>query len=311
MNNILITGGAGFVGRNFIDLLSSNYGKIYIIDNFSLGLRESFTSDKIKIIEFDLKNEFTIFDEIDCEELDEIWHFAANSDIPSGIKNINVDFENTFLTTLNTIKIAKKYKVKKFNFASSSAVYGDWNIALKESLGPLKPISNYGSMKLASEAILCSFGFKEEVDINIFRFPNVVGVPATHGVILDFFKKIKINGFLDVLGNGTQKKSYLHVKELINAMNFINNKSNDNINIINIGNNDNGITVKEIAELVVKKYDNEIKINYGENNYGWIGDVPRFKFNTDKLNNLGWRPKLSSYDSVELAINEIFNSLNL
>ena len=94
-------------------------------------------------------------------------------------------------------------------------------------------------------------------------------------------------------------------------MNFINNKSNENINIINIGNNDNGITVKEIAELVVKKYDNEIKINYGENNYGWIGDVPRFKFNTDKLNNLGWRPKLSSYDSVELAINEIHNSLNL
>ena len=117
-----------------------------------------------------------------------------------------VDLENTFFTTLNTIKIAKKYRIKKFNFASSSAIYGNWNIPLKENLGPLKPISNYGSMKLASEAALLSFLHKNKNILNIFRFPNVVGVPATHGVIFDFINKIKRNGNLDVLGNGTQKK---------------------------------------------------------------------------------------------------------
>ena len=66
--------------------------------------------------------------------IDEIWHFAANSDIEAGIENDLVDLENTFFTTLNTIKIAKKYRIKKFNFASSSAIYGNWNIPLKENL---------------------------------------------------------------------------------------------------------------------------------------------------------------------------------
>jgi UDP-glucose 4-epimerase len=164
-------------------------------------------------------------------------------------------------------------------------------------------------MKLASEAALLSFSHKNKNILNIFRFPNVVGVPATHGVIFDFINKIKKNGNLDVLGNGTQKKSYLHVSELINAMEYVNENNNEDSLIINLGNNDDGITVKEIAEMVASKFENNIKISYGKNSFGWVGDIPKFKFDTDKLNNMGWSPKLSSKEAVKLAIDEIYNQL--
>ncbi len=309
MNNILITGGAGFIGRNFINQLQNKYDQIFVIDNFSLGIRDQFDCKNITIIEFDLKNEFLDYEKFGKCNIDEIWHFAANSDIAAGIENDLVDLENTFFTTLNTIKIAKKTRIKKFNFASSSAIYGNWNMPLKESLGPLKPISNYGSMKLASEAALLSFSHKNKNILNIFRFPNVVGVPATHGVIFDFINKIKRNGNLDVLGNGTQKKSYLHVSELINAMQYINENNNEDSLIINLGNNDDGITVKEIAEMVTSKFKKNIKISYGKNDFGWVGDIPKFKFDTERLNNMGWSPKLSSKEAVKLAIDEIYTQL--
>ena len=130
MNNILITGGAGFIGRNFINQLHNQYDQIFVIDNFSLGIRDQFAYVNITIIEFDLKDEFLDYEKFEKYNIDEIWHFAANSDIEAGIENELVDLENTFFTTLNTIKIAKKYRIKKFNFASSSAIYGNWNIPL-------------------------------------------------------------------------------------------------------------------------------------------------------------------------------------
>ena len=182
-------------------------------------------------------------------QIDEVWHLAANSDIPAGVDNPDIDYKDTFMTTYNLLKSSKKYSVKKFNFASSSAVYGDWQeTALDESLGPLKPISYYGAMKLHQK-----LKYLQQLRVfrrcKYFRFPNVVGVPTTHGVILDFFNKLKENPKnLTVLGDGSQK-SYLHVTELVNAMLYVSNlelNSNHNkIEIVNIGCSDSGIYVKK------------------------------------------------------------------
>ena len=124
------------------------------------------------------------------------------------------------MTTFNLLEMARKYSVRNFYFASSSAVYGDHgNKNIDENTGPLMPISNYGAMKLASEA-QCFAAFESFLDkLRVFRFPNVVGTPATHGVIFDFINKLKKNPTrLDVLGDGTQQKSYLHVNDLVQGM---------------------------------------------------------------------------------------------
>jgi UDP-glucose 4-epimerase len=316
--NIVITGGAGFIGVNLINFLNTT-NNIVVIDNFSLGSRnniEKYTNLKpSNIIEADLSNSdsasysFSKAAEI-LEQVDELWHLAANSDIPSGVENPSIDLKDTFLTTFYSLKECKKFNIKKFNFASSSAVYGDWpGVRLQESLGPFKPISNYGAMKLAAEAQICASAESFLDEVNIFRFSNIVGTPATHGVILDFFKKLESNPErLDVLGDGSQKKNYLHVSELINAMIHISNldMQQQKIRIINLGSNDEGILVSDIAKIVIKIASPKAKIIYGIGNKGWVGDIPRFSFDTSILNNLGWEAKMSSYYAVLRAAQEIY-----
>lgn len=320
----IITGGSGFIGVNLAKKLV-NLGNVVVIgDNFSLGSK--------KYVDLWISPNFDNFLEVDvssfdgamslfefCFErhgrIDEIWHLAANSDIPAGVDDSFVDLKDTFMTTFCLLEACRMFGVKKFNFASSSAVYGDWSgIPLHESLGPLKPISNYGAMKLASEAQICA-AFESYLDVaNIFRFPNVVGVPATHGVILDFFKKlIATPERLDILGDGSQKKSYLHVSELINAMVFISTLENetDSARIVNVGCDDAGILVSDIARIVTSVYSPNAKLKFGKTNRGWTGDVPKFCYDISYLKSLGWEPKLTSHEAVQKAAFEINNQLDL
>ena len=160
-------------------------------------------------------------------------------------------------------------------------------------------------MKLASEAAISAAAESFFEQACIFRFPNVVGVPATHGVILDFVRKLKINpDKLEVLGNGTQRKSYLHLEDLIDAMIFV-QKETSGLALYNIGPRDDGATVAYIAEQVVEQLAPGAKIAYGESNRGWNGDVPKFCYNTKKLAKLGWTPQRSSQVAVCEAIKEI------
>lgn len=318
----LVAGGAGFIGVNLAKKLSSHGHQIIVVDNFSLGSMDNiknFLGDSFEdVIEKDLSNDTDTLNLFDyCFEkygkIDEIWHLAANSDIPAGVNDSNVDFKDTFLTTYALLNACKKYEVKFFNFASSSAVYGDWgSVPLKENLGPLKPISNYGAMKLASEAQICASSESFLDEVNIFRFPNVVGTPATHGVILDFLKKLeKTPSNLDVLGDGTQKKSYLHVEELIEAMTFIAYKAkrNQKVEIVNIGCSDDGVFVKEIAEIVRNISNPNANISYGESNRGWVGDVPKFHYDISYLKSFGYISQYSSKQAVTLAANQIAQDL--
>lgn len=237
-----------------------------------------------------------------------MWHLAANSDIPAGVENPDVDLKDTFLTTFELLRSMRQYDVKTFHFASSSAIYGDLGtVKLYEGIGPLLPISNYGAMKLASEAQISAAAecFLERV--NIFRFPNVVGTPATHGVILDFINKLASDSHeLHVLGDGTQQKAYLHVSDLVDAMFAISSRKIDvKIDVVNIGPVDDGVTVRWIAEQVVARISPDAKIMYGKGNKGWVGDVPRFNYSTDRLQSYGWSPKLNSSEAVLRAIDEI------
>ncbi len=310
----LIVGGAGFIGTNLVKKLLSIGNLVTVIDDLSRGRKEfldAYVDQKeFKFIEFDVS--FSCDDAFNIAtkfcQIDEVWHLAANSDIPAGVLNPIVDLKNTFMTTFEVLRSMKKFNVKTIHFASSSAIYGDLGqVAITENIGPLQPISNYGAMKLASEAQI-SAACESYLDrANIFRFPNVVGVPATHGVILDFvFKLLKNNNELNVLGDGTQQKSYLHVSDLIDAMLLIiKHQVDKKMNVVNIGPIDEGVTVNWIANQVINKINPNALIIYGIGNKGWVGDVPRFIYSTELLQSFGWKPKLGSSEAVIKAIDEI------
>ncbi len=305
----LVIGGAGFIGSALIRRLIKNNNNIdiVVIDKLSLGSIDNLNESKVTFYDEDINNLEVIFKILkNHNNIHDVWHLAANSDIPAGISDVEIDLTDTFLSTVSTLKIMEKIGCKRLYFSSSSAIYGPHDKKLDEDAGPLLPISNYGAMKLASESIISAYHESYLDKVSIFRFPNVVGLPATHGVILDFIRRLKKSSDeLDVFGNGTQKKVYVHIDELIDAMLYINSNTENDLNYFNIGPDDDGVTVKDIAEKTVARVSPNAKINYGTENRGWVGDIPTFSYSVKKLKNIGYEVKNSSLDTVLKAIDEI------
>lgn len=311
----LVTGGAGFIGSNLIKVLSKSFDKLICIDNLSRGKKEYLKEvQNLHFIEEDLSNFNKIKKNLDLLqnqfEIEEVWHFVANSDIPSGVANADIDLKDTFLCSHTLCKCFEDFPPKKIIFASSSAVYGDMGDTLiSESSAPLFPISNYGAMKLASEAYLSAWIEKHKSKLIIFRFPNVVGTPATHGVIHDFLKRlIKDKTSLKVLGNGLQIKPYLLCDDLIEIMIFLKNNQKSKRDVFNIGPSDSGVYVRDIAKIACEiAGDAKTTIHFEDKDRGWIGDVPKFKYDIRKLQQAGWRKELSSFKAIKIATQQIFN----
>jgi UDP-glucose 4-epimerase len=313
--SIFVTGVAGFIGSNIARRLVEAGHSVIGFDNLCRGVEANLTGL--------LGHERFIFQKIDLTELSsyrkvmgdihyrdpvtEVWHMAANSDIPAAITEPRIDLRDTFMTTFNTLEVMKELGIAELAFASSSAIYGDLKgERIREDMGPLLPISNYGAMKLASEAAISAASESWLGRALLFRFPNVIGIPATHGVIYDFVRKLRATpGFLDVQGDGTQQKAYLHCDDLIDAMLFIHDKAPEKLAFYNIGPFDEGVTVRFIAEEVVSVVSPGAQIHYGKGDRGWVGDVPKFAYAIDKLCALGWNPRFDSDSTVRRAVRQI------
>jgi UDP-glucose 4-epimerase len=312
---IFITGVAGFVGANLAARLLARGDRVVGFDNLCRGSMSNLAAA--------LRHPAFAFERVDLADLaayrralsgahassaiSEIWHLAANSDIPAGIADANIDLRDTLMTTFNTLELMKEFRIGRIAFASSSAVYGDHgDRLLAEDSGPLFPISSYGAMKLASEAAISAAVESHLERAYIFRFPNVIGVPATHGAIYDFVRKLAASPErLDVLGDGSQRKSYLHADDLVDAMLFIRAGAAERLACFNVGAADEGVTVRFIAEQVVETMAPGASIHYGRGNKGWVGDVPKFAYSVAKLEALGWRPRLGSAEAVRKAVEQI------
>jgi UDP-glucose 4-epimerase len=310
----LVLGGAGFIGANLVRRLNSRGDRVVVCDDFSRGRPENLSKfikgeTDVQIIQVDCANSKLLRDCLDGVGLDfkHVWHLAANSDIGAGIIDPMIDLRRTFLTTFAILEYLREKPQTTLSFASSSAIYGDCgDDEIVENAGPLLPISNYGAMKLASEAQISAAVEAFLGRANIFRFANVVGVPATHGVLLDFVRKLRSDHTqLNVLGDGRQKKPYLHVNELVDAMLFVDRAAMGTRNIFNIGPSDAGLTVKRIAEIVRDAIAPNARIHYGSEARGWLGDIPKFRYSIDRLKALGWKPVLSSEEAVKIALAEI------
>jgi UDP-glucose 4-epimerase len=310
MVNILVTGGAGFIGSHLCDSLIASDHKVVAVDNLSLG-RES----NLQQLAGNPAFEFAIGDVLDTDwlesllargQFDVVFHMAANSDIARSHGDPSVDLNNTFTTTFAVLEAMRKHRIGQLVFASTSAIYGEVAGPVREGFGPLKPISHYGAAKLASEAFISSYAANYEIQSWVTRFPNVVGPRATHGAVYDFVHKLRRSpNRLEVLGDGTQEKPYLSVFDLIAAILLVWRTTTDPVNVYNVGASTRS-KVSDIARIVVEEGPTPAEIAYTGGDRGWIGDVPKFEYDISAIKSLGWSPTITSDEAIRLAARAIW-----
>lgn len=308
--SIVITGGAGFIGSHLVDgLINKNW--ITVVDNLSTGQIEyighHLSNPKFKFIKSDLRDKNKL--ENVLKGVDIVFHLAGNADVRLSNENTQITFENNLLATYNLLESMRTNEVKNIVFSSTSAVYGiPSTIPTPENYGPMLPISIYAASKIACEGLICSYCHNYEMKTWIYRLANIVGERNKHGVVVDFVNKIMVNPLeLEILGSGKQKKSYLHIKECINAMLFGYENSNDTINIFNIASEDS-IDVTQIANIVTELMglkDTQYIFSKNISDGGWVGDVPIMSLSIEKLRSLGWTPSVNSYQSIKLAVHSL------
>jgi UDP-glucose 4-epimerase len=302
----LITGGAGFIGSHLVDFLMKSGETVRVLDNLSAGdlsnLSLWLSSPKMKVFQEDVLDKEIIFKVL--KGCDTVFHLAANPEVRSEKASPHDHFKQNIEATYNLLECIREVGgVERFVFASTSTVYGEPSeIPTPETYGPLKPISHYGASKLASEALSMSYASMCEFGCVIYRLANVIGPKSNHGVIYDFVMKLREDpSRLEVLGDGTQSKSYLFVDDCITGMMAGLADLDGEIRVYNIGSTDR-IDVLSIADAVIDAMaleNVEICTTGGvSGGRGWKGDVKKMQLDMSLLNSVGWRAKLSSLEAV-------------
>lgn len=305
MIRYFVAGGGGFIGSHLVRrLLARPEVHVVVYDNFSSGrswhLPEG--DERLRIVRADLKEPAPLTEAIAGAKV--VFHFASNPDIARAVKEPAIDFwEGTYLTQ-NLLEAMRITGVRRILYASGSGVYGDTgNTPVHEDYSPLEPISTYGASKLACEALLCAYCHMFELEGAAFRFANVVGPRQTHGVAYDFIRRLlRDPGRLEILGDGTQSKSYIHVNDVLDAMLMLEHQGWQGFQVHNVATEDY-VTVRQIADLVTEQLDlTGVEYTFTGGNRGWKGDVPIVRFDTTRLRKLGWTNRMTSVEALRNAI---------
>ena len=315
-SNVLVTGGAGFIGSHLVDRLVVDGKNVTVFDNLSNGSLKNLErwqrNKRFRFIKGDLKNPNDV--EKAVEDIELVFHLAANPEVRVGETDPSIHFQENLMATFNLLEaVRKNSSVKTFVFFSTSTVYGEATILpTPEDYGPTIPISTYGASKLGCEALASSYANTFGLRTLILRVANVVGSRTNHGVIIDFINKLKTDPKrLEILGDGTQKKSYLHIEDFIDATLHLTSRFLDDekkADVYNVGSVDQ-VEVKKIAEIVAEEMRlRDVKFVFTggvDGGRGWLGDVKIMLLSIDKLLNTGWNPKYNSEQAVRLAVKAI------
>ena len=302
MNKVFVTGACGFIGSNLIDRLLKDGYKVIGWDNFSTG-RIEFLNDALKnpnftLIEGDNLNVSALSDAmIGC---DVVFHLAANADVRFGLNHPSKDLNQNTIATFNVLQAMKERGIKKIIFSSTGSVYGESNkIPTPENDEFPIQTSLYGASKVACEALIQAYSEGYGFESYIFRFVSILGERYTHGHIFDFYKQlIEHPEYLNVLGDGTQRKSYLYVQDCVDAMlHVLTLKSETKVNIYNLGTNEY-VQVNDSVRFIINHLNLNPEIRYSGGNKGWIGDNPFIFLDTTKIRNTEWSPKLTIKQGV-------------
>jgi UDP-glucose 4-epimerase len=305
---VLVTGGAGAIGSTLVRSLLERKRSVVVVDSLVGGHRSHLPSGDaahgLTFVEADARDAKAYAAR--AEGASEIWHLAANPDIRLGTREPRVDLENGTLAASEVLEVARRHDVPRFFFSSSSVVYGLPSVfPTPESYGPLLPESLYGAHKLAVEGLVSAYAHSYGITAYVFRFANIIGPRMTHGVLPDFFEKLRRDPTrLEVLGDGRQAKSYLRTEECVDAMLLVGERAHDRVNLFNLGTTDR-LSVREIAERVVVACGGRARIDYAGGDRGWVGDVPQQLLAIDRVRSLGWTPRLTSAEAVDRTIAEM------
>ena len=307
---IVVTGGAGFIGSHVVDRLVAENHVVVVLDNLSSGdeqfLAHHFSNANFRFHKVDLlHDDITSF----FDGVDEVWHLAANPEVRLGAENTRVHLEQNVIATYNVLEAMRQNGVRRMLFTSTSTVYGEADQLPTPEEYPPEPISLYGASKLACEAFIASYCHTFELQARIYRFANVIGMRSGHGVIYDFINKIRRNpAELEILGDGSQTKSYIYISDCIEAMHAgLQAAGTSRVHIFNIGTTDM-TSVTRIAELVCEAMHVSPEFTFTGGKRGWIGDVPVMLLDASKLNNLGWKERYTSEEAVNKAIQDLLST---
>lgn len=300
----LVTGGAGFIGSHIVDYLIKQGNQVIVYDNFSTGrelfIKQHFQNKNFKLIRGDILNIKKLNNAM--KNIDFVFHMAAHADVKEGFCNHEIDHIQNLEATRLVLESMYKKNVTKIAFASTSSVYGDAIIHPTPENAVFAPTSLYGATKAACESYIQAYASYYDWKIYIFRFVSFIGERYTHGIVFDILKKLKNNPkVLELLSDGTPKKSSVYVKDGIEAIFKIIDSSPDQINIFNIG-HDEILTVDEIVNTILQAANCEVKKKYLGGDRGWKGDNNFVYLDNKKLKNFGWKPKYSFREGIKRTV---------
>lgn len=311
---VLVAGGAGFIGSHVVDwLLSLPGAEVTVFDNLASGtlsrLEHHLSNPRLTFLQADLKD----LDALAGAMRGQAWviHLASNPDIAKGMTDPSIDFWDGTYLTQNVLEAMRREGVRQLVYASGSGVYGEAGARpFAEDHGPLLPISTYGASKLASEALICAYASLFDLQAYVYRFANVVGARQTHGVTYDFIRKLKRDpARLEIRGDGTQSKPYIHVSDIVAAIAHTVERAGDRFNVFNVATTD-ALDVRQIADLVCRAMGVDgVRYDFTGGSRGWKGDVPVVRFDLSRIHSLGWRAALGSAEAMQRSIAEMLSEL--
>ena len=296
-----VTGCAGFIGSNLTDRLLGAHHQVVGYDNFSTG-RTAFLIDASRSEHFALING----DLLDGQKLTEamagcefVFHLAANADVRFGTNHPRKDLEQNTICTMNVLEAMRANGIRDIAFSSTGSIYGEASrIPTPENAELPIQTSLYGASKLAAEGFIEAYCEGFGMRAFIFRFVSILGERYTHGHVVDFYKQLRVHPeYLQVLGNGTQRKSYLYVQDCLDAMLLAVENGREKVNLFNLG-TDEYCQVNDSIDWICGHLGLTPELRYSGGDRGWVGDNPFIFLDCTAVRLLGWRPKLTIQRSV-------------